>query len=548
MNRNDKNTKINNVQIKSTKLSIGEKTKNKDIINTNISSIIIPAIILVLTFILFIPSNVYARHGDSGFEGGISSGEVEGVTTMDYKEVCFITGQPIEFEGTLIIRKTTRNNIINTTYTYNLKNEKLGATLNRTAIYNTKLVEKSNGQVSEETTLSRTPSEVIRINNITYTLRSNDFSYACIVDSQPSIQYRAGNILSKKVYQVISGTNTGTVTCEIVGDTYAYENSWGSTEAMMLEYIINSRVSNGQSYDEWTGTASISLSTSSIKENRFQENEPDEISFRGGYVESSYNSSVLEYTCDLPEFDSQGRSTHNIKTTKGSLEIETFPSAVRLPVPDINHLRGHWAEEEIKELFSIEIFNSKNAKAFNPEDYITRAEFISAVTRASRQDVSDSSENKRNTVRTTSNNRKRKEEEIVSPFSDVAVDNPYFEDIKNALERKIIPESTDGLFYPEEGVTLSEALVILVRSLGLESLAPNPNAVTAFKDNDLIPEEARSFVYVAHRIGLVHGDDGGYLKPNEKLTKGRTAALIKRYIDYMRSGIRKDYRERILLF
>lgn len=509
-------------------------------------------IIILLSFILVlsVPVNAYASLVDGGFEGGISAGEAEGVTTIDYKEVCFITGQPVEFEGTLIIRKTMRNNTVNTTYTYNLRNDKLGATLNRTSVYNTKIVEKSNGQVTEETTASRIPSEVIRINNTTYILRSIEFSYACLVDQQPSIEYRAGNILSKKVYQVTSGTNTGTVTSEMVGKTYGYNNPWGSTETMILDYTISSSISNGQSYDEWTGTASVTLSSSSVKENRFQENDPEQISFRGGYVESRYNSSVLEYTCDLPEFDSQGRPTHNIITSRGSLEIETFPSAVRLPVPETSHLRGHWAEEEIKELFSLEIFRNNYAKTFKPEEYITRAEFISAIARATRDKTSESAENNRNTARTANNNnsRRKKQEEVVSPFSDLPTDNPFFEDIKDAFERKMIPENAEGLFYPEEGITLSEALVIMIRSLGLESLAPNPNAVTAFKDNDLIPEEARSSVYVAHRIGLVKGDERGYLKPGEKLTKGRAAVLIKRYIDYMRSGIRKDYRERILLY
>jgi N-acetylmuramoyl-L-alanine amidase len=89
---------------------------------------------------------------------------------------------------------------------------------------------------------------------------------------------------------------------------------------------------------------------------------------------------------------------------------------------------------------------------------------------------------------------------------------------------------------------------VFIRCLGLESLAPNPNGVTVFKDNDDIPQNAREAVFVAHRIGLIQGDEKGYLRPNEKITKGRLAALLNRFINYMRYDIRRDYRERIVNF
>jgi len=67
-----------------------------------------------------------------------------------------------------------------------------------------------------------------------------------------------------------------------------------------------------------------------------------------------------------------------------------------------------------------------------------------------------------------------------------------------------------------------------------------------FRDSDDIPRYAKGPVYVAHRIGLVMGDDKGYLRPNEYLTKARAAVIINNFIDYMRNDLRKDYRERIV--
>lgn len=502
--------------------------------------------IILIVFTVSRPAEVSAAHGDSGFEGGISSGEMAGKTVLDYQEVCFITGQPIVFKGTLSIRKSSRQDTVSTTYTYNLKNEKMGATLNRSCSYSTKSVEKDNGQTLEDTTLSRIPSETIRINDTTYVLRNNDFSYTSIVEHKPSIDYRAGDILAKKTYQLGTGSGSGYITVEVMGSSYGYNQHWGTAETMVLDYIIHSQINNGEVDDEWSGTAKVSFSTTSIKENRFVENEPYEISFDGGYVESQFNSSILEYRSKLPEFDSQGISTYYVLDSKGSLELETFPVQTRFMVPNLGYLRGHWAEEYIKELFSMEIFkNTENA--FDPEKHISRAEFISAVVHAGKTVPVDPSLITKSSRKPVSKS-KNKKEEIISPFIDVSIEDPFFEDIKTAYDRGIIGENLEDRFYPQDSIILGDALTIFIKSLGLESLAPAPNAVTIFKDNDLIPPNARSSVYIAQRIGLIQGDERGYLRPTEKLTNGRASALINRLIDYMRVGIRKDYRERIVDF
>jgi hypothetical protein len=88
-------------------------------------------------------------------------------------------------------------------------------------------------------------------------------------------------------------------------------------------------------------------------------------------------------------------------------------------------------------------------------------------------------------------------------------------------------------------LTLAEAVTVFIRALGLETMAPKFGAVTTFRDNDDIPAYAKNAVRVAEQIGLVRGDEKGYLNPNSKLTNARAAALLNRFIDYMRDGIRK---------
>jgi hypothetical protein len=56
-------------------------------------------LMLVILSTLLLTGHVYAREGICGYEGGISSGEVPDNSSYDYKEVTFISGEPVVFEG-----------------------------------------------------------------------------------------------------------------------------------------------------------------------------------------------------------------------------------------------------------------------------------------------------------------------------------------------------------------------------------------------------------------------------------------------------------------
>lgn len=488
---------------------------------------------------------VYARSGDSGFEGGISSGEVEGKTTYDYKEVVFLTGEPIIFSGTLTIKKTakldskTGKQTITSNYTYKLTNSEKSGMLTKFLSYNTVLTKKDNGQIIEETSLNTKYTEVIDVDDATYTLKNYEFTKTNITDSKPAVEYLAGNLWGRKTYGI--GTDEGTVTVDITGDFYGYNQYWGSTETQVLEYMIQSESTKGDSSDKWGGTASIRLSNSTAKQIKYVENEPQTISFEGGFVQTQYNNSVLQYSTNLPQFDAQGVSTDRLVEKADSLKIEGFPVKTRLMVPSINHLKGHWAENDIKALYSLEVFK-EDSQNFNPQDVMTRAEFADAIVLAAKEVPVDTSLVTSKTNRTT----RSKKEEILSPFIDVAVDSKYFENINNAFKRGIISGRGNEKFAPEDYLTMADAITIIMRALGLEALAPAGGVATSFVDDADIPSYARNHIVAAQRIGLVLGDERGYLKPREYLTKARAAVVINKVINYMRDDLKKDYRERII--
>lgn len=500
---------------------------------------------VVLCFViglsLNLPAAVFAKQGDSGYEGGVSSGEAPGKTVMQYQEVCFITGEPLVFDGTLTVKQSVKQDSVTTTYRYVLTNKEKAATLNRTLILSTKQVKKPNGQTVEETVLTGKPTETIAVDGKRYTLRSYDFSKSNIKDPKPAVNYFAGNTWGKKVFQ--TGTTSGdTVTVEATGSYYGYDQYWGTAEAQTINYIIQAEeLSNGR-METWGGTATVTLSSTTSKQLKYVENEPQIISFEGGYVQTQFNSSIMEYTAQLPEFDAKGVATDRIIKTSNTLKLESFPQQTRLPVQNISHLRGHWAEQDIKAMYSLEIFK-EDSSVFNPNEYITKAEFIAAMVEAAKE-VPGTSDTK--TTKVTGS--KSKKEEVVSPFSDVPVTDKYFAQIDSAFKRGMVQGRGDGTLGADEYLNMADAITMFIKSIGLEGIAPGLYPVTTFKDNDEIPDYARRAAYVGQKIGLVKGDERGYLNPAQKLTKGQAAAMINRFIVYMREDIRKDYRERIVAY
>jgi N-acetylmuramoyl-L-alanine amidase len=528
-------------------------------------------IILILTILLF-PGTVYAREGICGYEGGISSGEVPVTTststtsassgkTYDYEEVTFISGKPVVLKGTLIIKKqqktekaatgtlaaTSEITTTTTTYTYTLSNTDEDATLSRTLVFLTTSTKRENGQTTETTALSSKtkPKEIVNINGIAYTLKSTngyDFTRSNLVDPRPAVNYHAGSIRSKKVYQIGAAANGDTVTVECTGKYYGYDQYWGNAEGLLLDYTISCEKNGDTGADEWGGTATVAISATSTEQLEYEKNDPDQISFSGSYIQNRKNTNILEYTGTLPEFDAKGIATDNMKSYKDSMQIETFPAQKRLPTVDSASFGGHEAEDDIRLMFGLEIFKGSGAN-FKPDQYMSRAEFAAAMVQIAREVPPDPAI----TVKSSATSARTAKNTVeVSPFNDVSIDNAYYSQIKSAYSRGLLSGKGYNLFGPNDTISRADAMVAFVRALGFESLAPSPTAVTGFRDNDLIPAHARNAAYAAKKIGLLQADSKGNMNPTKKLTKAEGASLFKSLITYLQDGIKKDYMERLV--
>lgn len=525
------------------------KEPNRGTMRWNISRVI-KSICLSLVFAILITlvnsSIVVARQGDSGYEGGISSGEAPNKISFQYQEPCFLSGSPVVLSGTLLIKKSlkedakTKSQTLTTTYTYSLKNTDKAATLSRALTFVTTIALRENGQKTESTQLTKA-SETLSIDGVSYKIANvtdYELSKSILNDIKPAVNYYAGNLWSKKTYRIGTTANSDTTVVEATGKYYGYDENWSTAEAQMISQTI-SQCKPGQA-PVVVGKIDIDVSTTTKKELKYYENKPNQISFTGRYVQTQKNENILKYTAYLSEFDKKKLPTQKIVKFEDSLKLESFPTQTSLISPSVNQIKGHPSEESISLLFGLEAF--KDATDFDPQEYMSRAEFIDTFVKVAKEVPLDPVFKAKKTTKST------KAVKVESLFSDVSTNHKFFNGITEGGTRGITYGKGKSAFRPEALITVAEAVTMMINSLGLSGLAPNPSAVTSFKDNDTIPAFARPSMYVAEKIGLIQEDAKGYILPNYKISKAKAADMMKAYIDYMSSGIRKEYMDRIVSY
>lgn len=478
-------------------------------------------IILLLIIAILLPNISIATPLE--FVGGVQN-------EHQYEEIVFITGQAIKFIGSYNVSEKTRDQEESITYKFKLESEDptLEGKLDRTITYTTNFSKHSGvGQTIGQTTVSKY-RETIKFGRDTYVLTDYQFSKSDIIDERAASDFYSGNIKGRKYYDYNKGE--GNVVIDITGGNVGYENFWGSTETQIVDNIITSTMKpNGEEAGEtWQGSYSYQVSDSMTKSLRYSENDANFSSFHGGHIRMTNRSIVSKYDYNLPN-------------GKGSISLnqEMMPRVERLIVPKFRDVNGHWAEEDIKKLYSLDVFED-NSDIFAPDIPMKRLHFTKAVIRAS--DIRTSMEEPKKS------RRRRKDPPEKSYFADISVNHPDYIYIKAGVDKKIIEGISKDLFGPNQSLTRAQAITILVRALGFENRAPNPGYITSFSDDNKIPSWAKDSIYIAREINLVEGDSMNRVNPNQALTRAEASTLIVRFLEFLQKDLQKDYRENIINF
>lgn len=501
---------------------------------------------VAVTLSLIVPSVSTAAPID--FSGGVSNEYL-------YEEVVFITGTPIKFAGEVKVTRKDKSDTSSVTYKMDLKpvtkDKKTGEipdmNYKKSVTYDTEYINHEGiGQTTGKTIVGKF-SESIDVAGVKYNLKDYQFFKSDAIDNRAASDFYSGDITARKYYEV-TGSGVGdssTVTVDIIGTNSGYENFWGVTETQSISQTISSNLNSdsegdsGQGNSEselekiitkpWTGIVNIKASDSLTKTLKYSTNDANHSSFEGGHVKVTNEEAVSRYRYNLPS-----------GTGSVSLNAQKVPKLERLIIPKFRDVNGHWAEEDIKKLYSLDVFGG-NGTIFSPNTPMNRLDFTRAVVKSS--DIRNSDDGSKKS-------RKKVQEEAT--FVDLPTTHKDYQYVKSAVEKGIIAGDQDSFgnrtFNPNRNLTRAQAITILVRALGFENRAPNPGYITTFADDAKIPYWAKDSIYMAKEMNLIQGDPSNRVNPDRELSRAEASTLLVKFLEFLERDLQKDYRENIINF
>ncbi|MDR1538727.1 MAG: S-layer homology domain-containing protein [Clostridiales bacterium] len=515
---------------------------------------LIKTLALSILAVFSLSASVYADVGDMGFFGGISEGRRLPKTTEDiiskssqktgrkakgqtgtfiYKEVVFLSGKPAVFEGLIDVAANggIQDDLDAGTYIQTFRVYPSAATTEEASIERSMTLRvnyrKEYNQVIEDYAVESW-SESIQAGGASFTLdrRLSDFGASVIKDKTPGVTYYRGDISTRSVYSSGGGSpedGSSITVVEGADSFYGYACAWSSSEAHRMDQTVSS--------GDWQMQVQVRPGVSVNKLLQYSRNEPSAMSFEGNYKEVIQNESGLKYDIFIAPH------IYPDQKMSGGISIPGRNAFEQLTAPDMAFLKGHYAEEDIKKLFSMQILDG-DPKYYQPHQAITRGQFVTALSKAVKLPVEA-----QKTARTS-----RKVDAHLIVFPDVTSQRPDYPYIMAAYRNGVAIGRDNGTFYADAPLERQEAVAAMIRSLGLANLGLDPTAMTPFTDDDEIGYWARRELDAARRLGLLLPDESGRARPVEFVSKAEAAAFLSRLVDYMRSGLSEDYSKHIVNF
>jgi len=203
-----------------------------------------------------------------------------------------------------------------------------------------------------------------------------------------------------------------------------------------------------------------------------------------------------------------------LKAVTASLTVFFFLLCNSIPVyaSSLVDISGHWAQDSIVRLASLEIANGYNGR-FNPNGTVTRAEFAAMMVKA--LGFADQAQ----VVKGSS-----------TGYKDVPPGHWASGFIILARELGIISGYPDGSFGPSASIRRDEITSVLVRALELTPFDNMSGLAETFGDSAEIPAWAADAVETAYNYKLVNGYPDGRFHPDRSATRGETAALVEKVL------------------
>lgn len=496
---------------------------------------------LALTALVIIQAGTISYGGIIWMDGGVV-GDLQISGSNEYHEVTFVTGKPVLLKGLVQLPTVPENSDSYTLrYNFELFSADGTITLERSVTYR---VQKQPNAVLNQTTYEKTLTgyeEEITTPSGVFTLAKYTFLEGRIIDNTPAVDYFSGNIISERTYYIDGDFATHSGEFHIITDArpiVGYAHEWGANETQVIQHSFTHYENTSEGLEPvWSGTVDIGMASTRKVDFSYQYTDPQNISFRGNYFKITREENVLSYDYNMPFSDNGSVDLESLRRSTGEkrLSEEVITESKALITPRIRDIGGHWAEDNIFLLTSLEVFDT-DKEYFVPGSVISRLEFGKAVVNVINGKLPEP---------TRTEQIQRLRPGVETPYLDVAPDHPDYHYLEFIKENGIM-NGRNYYFKGDEPLTRAEAITILVRALGIEYMAPAPPYDTHFVDNSAIPEWAKDAIYMASEVGLVGGTPEGYINPNAWVKKDEASAMLVNLIYHLKDEISYDYREKIL--
>ena len=202
------------------------------------------------------------------------------------------------------------------------------------------------------------------------------------------------------------------------------------------------------------------------------------------------------------------------------LEKKTDGDSEKAPLR-LNDIAGHWAAKNITTAVGRGWVTGYPDHSFKPNATLTRADFVTLLSRMSGEDLSAYE---------------------TSSFPDVAKSAYYQKSVSWAVDAKIVNGFPDGTFKPTQNVTREQMAHIMRLYLihkGLDVSAIDPEIDGKISDLSSIGEWAQDDVRFCYGAGLLQGR-GSAFDPAGNATRAEAATVLLRLYDYVEANSLPD--------
>ncbi|MBI9014120.1 MAG: S-layer homology domain-containing protein [Clostridiales bacterium] len=298
-----------------------------------------------------------------------------------------------------------------------------------------------------------------------------------------------------------------------------YSEEQKKENADLLEVLFSSNLGLDLLYSEVIRTKSEALKLHGITEEELKKNieilkgwpQSDRLAFLNAGVAGDFDTvKEINYRNKKPEF-SVYKSAF-IKNKKPIIESynEKF-----------DDLSNHWSKEYVVYLNERGIIAGKTDNSFEPDENIKKAEIVTLVMNVI---ISDDD----------------KLPEYRKDITDIQAGKWYDKFMQGAVTLDIVMPNGFNRLNPENLSTREEVIDILIKSLMAIEIPINENMNEYngdFVDFDQLNEQYMESMVIAINLGFVNGKGNRQIAPNDLITRGETAVVIKKMYEYILSNL-----------